>query len=79
MAHSSARETIHGVRLNAPCTVHYCTMHHAPCIVHHAPCTARPLAAQVAQFGTPGEEFLAAFEGMDKDGDGTISKVTSHN
>jgi len=29
---------------------------------------------EVAQFGTPGEEFLAAFEGMDKDGDGTISK-----
>ena len=29
---------------------------------------------EVAQFGTPGDEFLAAFEGMDKDGDGTISK-----
>lgn len=29
---------------------------------------------EVAQFGTPGDEFQAAFGGMDKDGDGTISK-----
>ena len=29
---------------------------------------------EVAQFGTPSDEFQAAFGGMDKDGDGTISK-----
>ena len=29
---------------------------------------------EAAQFGTPGNEFQAAFGGMDKDGDGTISK-----